>query len=315
VIPLIAWQQYVEQASAVIAGALDPTPVIASPCLGNEINLKLETLQPTGSFKVRGALAALSSHEHVDGDFVIASTGNFALGMAWAASFLGRSVTVVVPEITSSAKLSALSNFSINLVVHGDSKEAAELYARSLARDDLHYLGAATEPTVIAGQATVGTELLNQLDGAFTVVCGIGSGGLASGLGIVARNSGRLEVVGVEAERSPAMSTALRAGSILPITVRSTLADGLAGNLASDSITVDLIKSYVKTIVTVTETEIAESIRYLVREHGVVTEGAGAAPVAAIMAGKMPAAGSTTAVLTGRNIAWETLTDILRESL
>ena len=135
---------------------------------------------------------------------------------------------------------------------------------------------------------------------------------LASGLGIIGSQSGRMNVIGVEAAASLAMSTAVTAGQVVPVEVGETLADGLAGNLEPGVITVDLITEHVTRLVSVTEAQIAEAIRYLVREHGVIAEGSGAASVAAILAGAVPSAGQTVAVITGRNITFEALTAVLR---
>ena len=299
-----------DRAWEIVAAALPATPLVASPALGDGLWLKLETCQPTGSFKVRGALAALSA-AGTSRSVVTASTGNHALGVAWAAHRLGIPATVVVPGSASPVKLAALQRFPATVVVHGDSYEQAEQHARSLASNGLRYLSASSDPDLIAGQATVGIELLTQLPGTLTVACGVGGGGLAAGLGLAASRTGRMTIIGVEAAASPAMSTALRAGQVTPVTVGDTLADGLAGNLEPGSITVNLIRRLVRSLVSVTEEEIANGIRYLAREHGLIAEGAGAVPVAAVLAGKIPVSGQTVTVLTGRNIAEQTLAHVL----
>jgi len=120
-----------------------------------------------------------------------------------------------------------------------------------------------------------------------------------------------MTVIGVEAAASPAVSTAIRAGHVVEIEVGHTLADGLAGNLQPGSITVDLIREHVHSLISVTDKQIAAAMRYLAREHGLITEGAGAAPVAAILAGKLPLSGQTVAVISGRNIAPQTLAQVL----
>ncbi len=297
-----AWQ--------VVAAALPATPLMASPALGDGVLLKLETCQPTGSFKVRGALAALSA-AGISHGVVTASTGNHALGVAYAAHRLGVAATVVVPASTSPAKLAALRRFPATVVVHGDSYEQAEQHARSLAASGPRYLSASSDPDVIAGQATVGIELLAQLRGTITASCGVGGGGLAAGLGLAASRSDRMTIIGVEAAASPAMSTALSAGRVIPVQVEDTLADGLAGNLEPGAVTVDLIRQHVHSLVSVTEEQIANAIRYLASEHGLIVEGAGAAPVAAVLAGKIAVSGQTVAVLSGRNIAAQTLAQVL----
>jgi threonine dehydratase len=307
----IDWPAHLARAREVVAAALPATPLVASTGLGQGTVLKLESFQPTGSFKVRGALAALAAAGNGIG-VVTASSGNHALGVAWAAERLGIPATVVVPVSTSPAKLTSLRRFRTSVVIHGDGYEHAERHARSLATDGLRYVSASSNPDVIAGQATIGTELLAQLAGPFTVVCGVGGGALASGLGLVASASGRMSVIGVEAAASLAMSTAVDAGAVIPVEVGKTLADGLAGNLEPGIITVDLIRQHVSRLISVTEEQIAGAIRYLAREHGIIAEGSGAAPVAAILAGAIPVSGHTVGIITGRNISLQVLADVLQ---
>jgi len=307
----IDWAGRLARAREVVATALPATPLVASPGLGEGVLLKLEGFQPTGSFKVRGALAALTAARD-DSGVVTASSGNHALGVAWAAQRLGTPATVVVPVSTSAAKLASLRRFQSTVIVHGEGIEHAERHARSLATDGLRYLSATSSPDVIAGQATIGGELLGQLDGPLTVVCGVGGGALASGLGMIGSQSGRMKVIGVEAAASLAMSAAVSAGRVVPVDVGETLADGLAGNLEPGVITVDLISEHVSGLVSVTEEQIADAIRYLAREHGVIAEGSGAASVAAILAGAVQLTAQTVAIVTGRNIAFEALAAVLQ---
>jgi len=309
--PASEWAARLDRAREVIAAALPPTPVIASPGLGEGVHLKPDSFQPTGSFKVRGALAALSAAGSGHG-VVTASTGNHALGVAWAAHRLGIPATLVVPASTSPAKLAALQRLPATVIVHGGSYEDADQHARARAGNDLRYLSSSSDPDVIAGQATIGSELLAQLPGTFTVVCGVGGGGLASGLGLAASRADPMSVIGVEAAASPAMSTALRAGTVIPVNVADTLADGLAGNLEPGAISVGLIREHLDGLVPVTEEQIADAIRYLAREHGLVAEGAGAAPVAAILAGTIPVAGQAVAIISGRNITLQALAQVLQ---
>lgn len=304
------WAERFGKAREVVATSLPPTPLIPAPALGDGVLLKLESFQPTGSFKVRGALAALSAAGNTGG-VVTASTGNHALAVAWAAQRLGISATVVVPASTSPAKLASLQRFPVALLVHGHRYEDAEQHARSLATGRLRYLSASSDPNVIAGQATIGSELLTQLNGNCMVICGVGGGGLASGLGLAASHSGRMSVIGVEAAASPAMSTAIRAGTVIPVKVQDTLADGLAGNLEPGTISVDLIRQHIRRLIAVTN-QIADAVRYLAREHGLIAEGAGAVPVAAILGGLIQVTGQTVAIISGRNITLPALGDVLR---
>lgn len=290
-----------DRAAAIIRDQLAPTPLVRSPALGGDVLLKLETAQPTGSFKVRGALAALSRPSQ-SAKIVTASTGNHALGVAFAAQRLGRDAAVVMSRRAAPAKLNALGRFPAEVILHGDDYESAEQHARDLANSGFRYLSPSNDPDVISGQATVGIELLNELPGSFTVVCSVGGGGLASGLGLAASRAPRMTVIGVESAASRAVSTAVRAGEVVPVRVGPTLADGIAGNLEPGSVTVDLIRDLVADLVAVTDEEIIAAIRYLAREHGLIAEGAGAAPLAAIMAGRVPASGTVVAVIGGRNI-------------
>ena len=299
----------IERAWRIVSTELASTPLVASPGLHDSPFLKLETFQPTGSFKVRGALAALSRPELVG--VVAASTGNHALALSFAADRLGVQATVVVPATVSAAKLEALSRSTATVIKHGDSFRDAERYARALTGDGLRYVSAYNDPDVIAGQATVGIELLNQIEGSVTVVCSIGNGGLAAGLGVLASLTDRMTVIGVEAAAAPAVSAAIQAGHAVEVDVGHTLADGLAGNPEPGSITIDLIKRHVSSIVSVTDEQIAEAMRYLAREHGLIAEGAGAAPVAAALFDKVPSLGQTVAVIGGRNISLPTLARVL----
>jgi threonine dehydratase len=242
---------------------LRPTPLVASPSLAPGALLKLETLQPTGSFKVRGALAALT--RVAPGERVVtASAGNHALGVAWAAAALEVAATVVVPETAAPPKLAALERFPVELVRHGRSYDEAERHALALAATGRRYVSAYNDPDVIAGQATVAVELLDELLGEpLTIVCPVGGGGLCAGVALWTSAVPGVRVVGVEAEASQAMSAALAAGRAVPVEVRPTLADGLAGNLEPGAVTVGLICAHVAEIVAVTEAELEEAIRFL----------------------------------------------------
>jgi len=153
---------------------------------------------------------------------------------------------------------------------------------------------------VVAGQATLGRELVERLGQDLTVVVPVGGGGLAAGVGLVA---GRAVTVGVVAERSPAMSEAVRAGRVVPVEVGETLADALAGNLEPGTITLELVRDRVASVVAAGEAEIAAAMRFLYAEHGLVAEGGGAAALAAVRAGLVPLRTSAcVAVVTGRNV-------------
>jgi threonine dehydratase len=301
-------------AAAVVGRHVAPTPIVTSPALGTRVVLKLETFMPTGSFKVRGALVAVAQvmDQKPARRVVTASAGNHGLGVAYAASAYGAQATIVVPETASAAKREALARFDVTVLPTGSSYDDAEAHALALSEAGATFVSAYNDPHTIAGQGTIATELFDQVDGLRTIVVPVGGGGLISGVALAAAAREGVRVVGVQAEASPAMLAAVEHGGRRPIDVQPTLADGLAGNLEPDSVTVDLVRRHVDDIVTVSEDEIADAMRFLVRQHGVVVEGAGAVGVAALLQGRIPVDGQPTAVLlTGRNISLDVLAGVL----
>jgi threonine dehydratase len=288
-----------DEAWATVSGRLAPTPLVISD-IGPDAWLKLETLQPTGSFKVRGALASLSRLP-VGHHVIAASAGNHGLAVAWASSILGLRATVVVSEQASPAKIAKLRAQPIELILHGDS-DAAEAYAPTLVGPGSTYVSPYNDTMVIAGQATVGRELETQAPGPLTVVVPVGGGGLLSGVGLWARGHD-VDLVGVEACASLAVSTAVAAGGVTPIVYGDTLADGLAGNIEAGSVTVPLLAG--ARFACVTEPELRAGMRWLMIHHGLVAEGAGAAAVAAVLAGKVTARARLIVLVTGRNVTPE----------
>ena len=172
------------RAKEVLAGRLAATPLIASPLLGDGVMLKLETLQPTGSFKVRGALVAVASAiaDDPNRSVVTASAGNHGLGVAYAAQTLGVRATIVVPENSSPAKQAALGRFDAELVRHGKSYEESEEHALFLSRSGARFISAYNDPDVIAGQGTIALELFEQFPDLTSIVAPVGGGGLLAGL-------------------------------------------------------------------------------------------------------------------------------------
>ena len=298
-----------ESAWQTVHSVLEPTPLVASPIAPNG-SLKLETLQPTGSFKVRGGVAGVSALPH-DQRAVTASAGNHGLGVAWASARLGRQATVVVPEHSSAAKLAALRTYPIELVEHGADYEAAEKYALELgAAEGVSFVSPYNDPLVIAGQATIGRELDSQAPGELTVVAPVGGGGLLAGLALWARSRPGVRLVGVESSESRGISAAVAAGHIVHVPVGDTIADGLAGNLEPGSVTVGLVAG--AQLVAVDDDELRAAMRWLFANHGLVTEGSGAAGIAAVLGGKVDIAGRLVVVVTGRNIAADRFAKILR---
>jgi threonine dehydratase len=285
----------VEAAAGRIRPHLPRTPLVES----DGFSLKLETLQPTGSFKVRGALAALTALERAE-HVVAASAGNHGLAIAWAAQRLGFDATVVVAETASPAKIDAIRRFPAMLVVHGDGYDAAERHALSL---EGRYVSPYNDREVIAGAGTVGLEL-GEPD---TIVVPVGGGGLIGGVGLATA----ARVIGVVPAAFPAMRAALDAGALVEIDGGDTIADGLHGNIEPGSVTFELVRDRAAGVVTVSEDAIEDAMRFLAREHGLVTEGAGAAAVAALRSGAAAAEGRSVAIVSGRNVTLERFARIL----
>jgi threonine dehydratase len=298
-------------AANVVKTTLAATPLVAALDLGQQAWLKVETLQPTGSFKIRGALAALAAAP--DGPIVTASAGNHGLAVARAAGLLGRDATVVVATDASRAKVTRLRRMPVSLVERGAGYIEAEEAALELASRGATFVSPYNDPDVIAGQRTLGLELDRQLEGPMTVVVPVGGGGLLAGLALWAAERGDVRVIGVEAGASTALSASLAAGRVVEVPIGETIADGLAGGLEPGSATVDIVRdSGVVDMVTVDEDELFAAVAELHREHGLVVEGAGAAAVAAVRSGKAaPPDGRVVALVTGRNVT----DDVLRRAL
>ncbi len=303
---------------------LSPTPMVETLVAGATILLKLESMQPTGSFKVRGALAAVAAIP--EGKRILAvSAGNHALGIAWASQRLGIPATVVIAETASPAKRAKLEALPIEVVRYGQSYDEAEAHVIELARDadaDTVFISAYNDPLVIAGAATVLDEIVAQRSrgGPLTVVVPGSGGGLLAGVALRASqltsDDAPITIIGVEAANSPAMSAALKAGQAVEVAVFDTIADGLAGNIEPGSVTVGLILGRIEGFVAVTEAEIHAALRFLASEHGLIAEGAGAATLAALLAGKVPPGNAeVVAIVSGRNIALPRLATVYADSV
>lgn len=305
-----------------IAGAVYRTPLEPSVWLSGEsdadVSLKLECYQPTGSFKVRGATAAISrlTPEERERGVVTASAGNHGLGVAYAASRLGVRATVVVPDNASPAKVAALQRFPIELLRGGASYDTAERKALQIADESgANFVSPYNDRWVIAGQGTIGVELLEDAPALDAVLIPVGGGGLISGIGswLKTINPG-IRVIGVQSAASPAMEQALRAGRLVEIPIEPTLADGLAANIQEGSITFDLARQVVDRVVLVTEEEIAQGVRVAYHELHLALEGSAVVGITALVHRRIPEIASKriALVITGRNIAADRLCELLK---
>ena len=299
-----------------IARHIRHTPLVEldarEPEAGPTRSLKLETLQRTGSFKIRGAASALTAAA-APAEIVAASTGNHGLAVAALARSLGVPCRIFVPATAAPAKLARLRAAGVTPVeVEGDPLRA-ELAARSFADElrDALLVAPYNDPQVILGAATLGLELLEDLPEAPDVLfAAVGGGGLISGLAIAVRARWpRCTIVGCLPEASPAMRDAVAAGQAVESLVRPTLADATAGNLETGSITVAICAALVDRFALVSEAEIAAAMRMALLEHHLVIEGAAALALAASL--RSPERERHIVVLGGGNLGEETLRAIL----
>lgn len=283
---------------------------------GCDVWLKLELVQPGGSFKIRGALNALSVFrvEHPDIPTVVtASAGNHGAAMAIAAEQLGLGLRVHLPVTAPDAKRKSLLAHGATLV-NADSYDAAETNAcADAAESGAPYISPYSHPDVIAGAGTVALEMLEDEPALTSLIVPLGGGGLLAGAALVARgHTGSVRVVGAEAEASPVFTAALAAGKVTPVPVSETLADGLAGNMEPESQTFGLVRDLVDAVALVAESSIETAMRNLLFRERVLSEGAGATAVAALLQGGLGLDGGPIGVMvTGRNVDESTLKRIL----
>ncbi len=286
---------------------------------GNQVFLKLENLQMTGAYKERGALnriLELTPQERERG-LIAASAGNHAQAVSYHASKRGIPAQIVMPIATPLNKVMATRRFGGEVVLHGANyDESCEEAKRRAAESGLTFIHAFDDDAVIAGQGTLGLELLSQTPDIDVVIAAIGSGGLISGMACALKEiNPRIQIIGVQSSRLPSMKAAIDAGHLVTLPVASTLADGIAVRRAGER-TLPMVRKYVDEIVTVEEEEIASAILLLLEREKTVAEGAGAAAVAAILHGKINCTGRRiAAIISGGNIDVGILSRIIERGL
>lgn len=288
-----------------------------SELAGADVWLKLETLQPTYSFKIRGALNAVLEITEQKGTtrprLVTASAGNHGQGLAYAARMAALELTVYVPENAPRAKKETIRRLGAELIECVDYDEAELRAKQHAASGSALFISPYSHPDVIAGAGTIGLEILEQEPAIDSIVVPVGGGGLVSGIAIATHRSGHHpQVIGVEVEASSPFRHGLAAGRIVHIDVGPTLADGLSGNLDPDTITFDIVRRLVDQMVTVTEDHLRDAVVGVLRKERLVAEPAGAAGVAAISGGALKVKDRRTAVvLSGANIDVELLASLI----
>jgi threonine dehydratase len=295
------------------------TPLMSATRLGDQIGvqlwLKAELFQKTGSFKIRGALNCLRhlTTEELARGVVAVSAGNHAQGLAWAAQKVGTQCTIVMSSHASQTKLAATRGYGANVVLVDSIHEAFATAARLVAEDGLVDVHGFDNPHIIAGQGTVGLEIVEQLPDVDVIVCPVGGGGLISGVAIAAKGEGRdLRVYGVEPLGASAMRQSWDRGEPVQLESVNTIADGLAPPMAG-KITYPLTRRYVDDIVTLTEEEIITGVKAVMTSTKLYAEPSGAAATAALLAGKIPVKSGekVVAIVSGGNFDLDKLKTIL----
>ncbi|HIU64626.1 MAG TPA: threonine ammonia-lyase [Candidatus Avacidaminococcus intestinavium] len=289
-----------------------------SKMAGTELFLKLENLQRTGSFKVRGAANCIQNlpAEKKACGVITASAGNHAQGVARAASELGIKATIVMPEAAPLAKIEATKGYGAEVVLAGADYDAAQAAALALqAKTGATFVHAYDQPDVIAGQGTIGLELLAQQPDLDTVVVPVGGGGLLAGMAVAIKETNpRIKVYGVQAAGASAMYLSTHAHKWVATPEVNTIADGIAVKKPG-KVTFDLIEKYVDDIVVVTDDDIAATVLLLMERAKLIAEGAGATALAGIMHGSLTLGQKTAAVLSGGNIDVNMISRIIENGL
>ncbi|MFW9822493.1 MAG: threonine/serine dehydratase [Candidatus Thorarchaeota archaeon] len=297
------------------------TPLIHSEvfselCSGN-VYLKLENLQVTNSFKIRGALNRMSllSKEEKALGIMTASSGNHAQGVALAAKFLNTTAKIFVPLDISKMKLNRIQQYNVTVIQEGNFDEI-EAKAMDLSqKENIPYLSPYNDLEVIAGQGTIGLEIYEQIEKVDSIVVPVGGGGLISGIALVAKTLyPGVEIIGVQTKGASTMYESWKAGKIVKVEEFPTIAEGLLGGLDANAMTFQLIQKYVDSIVLVQEENVKKAIKILWENEGQIVEGAGATAVAYLLEEeKKFARKNVVAVISGGNIDDSLLNKILRE--
>lgn len=307
----------VQQAAALLEGVIERTPVAHSRALsqqlGSDVYFKCENLQKSGSFKVRGAytrMAKLTEEERARG-VVAASAGNHAQGVALAASRLGISARIYMPQGAALPKIAATRDHGAEVVLHGNTVDEALTEAKAYAQlTGAVFVHPFDNEDIIAGQGTLGLEILEQVPDVDTILVGVGGGGLLAGLALAVRAKEeelgkKIRIIGVQAQNAAAYPPSLAADALVPLTKVSTIADGIAVGLPGQ-LPFTIIKNLVDDVHTVSEDDIARALIFLLERNKLVVEPAGSVPVAALISGSLQEKygdlGTTVCLLSGGNI-------------
>ena len=309
------------QAAFTLKDTARKTDLIYSPHFSgkNQVYFKTENLQVTGSFKLRGAyfkISRLSDEEKAAG-IVACSAGNHAQGVALAAQRMGIKATICMPDGAPISKVEATKSYGAEVVLVKGAYDDAYQHALKLQEEEhATFIHPFDDPDVIAGQGTIGLEILDQLKDADVLVVPVGGGGLISGVAYAAKSlKPGIKIYGVQAKEAASMADSLKQDEQVTLSTVNTFADGIAVKHPGD-LTFDLIRKYVDEVVTVTEDEIAVAILALIEKQKLIAEGAGAVSVAAVMSDKIPEEGKNVVCLvSGGNIDVNILSRVITRGL
>ncbi len=313
----------IRKAQEILRGKVLRTPLIYSPTFssmsGVDVYLKLENLQGTGSFKLRGATFKIQSHLKRIGPegVVAASAGNHAQGVALAANRAGLPATIVMPEWASITKQEATKGYGGNVFLEGQSIGDAINKACELAQTGMTFIHPFNDPDIIAGQGTIGLEIFEDLSDADMILVPVGGGGLASGVAIAAKAiRPEVRIIGVQTEACPGAYRAYECGGPTRVEAEKSLADGISIKQVGD-LTFSILQKKVDEIVLVKEEEIAEAILMLLERKRILAEGAGAVPLAALLGGyvKLQKGQKAVLIISGGNVDSHLLDRVIRKGL
>jgi threonine dehydratase len=278
------------------AGAVAKTMCLASRTLPG-VHFKTENFQHTGSFKLRGALSKLTMLD-TKTPVITASSGNHGIACSHAAMTTGHQLTVVLPENVARAKLAKIHSYGTKTILFPGDSGQAEQHAQMLAAQGYVYVSPYNDPWVMAGQGTIGLELLEQLPQIDNIFIAMGGGGLISGVGsVIKATSPQTRVIGVSASNSAALAASIRAGRVVEVAHHDTLADGCAGGMDDDAITLPIARAIVDELIDCSEDQIAVALRHIAWSEKMLVEGAAALALAPLLDGSERWAGQTNVVL------------------
>ncbi len=301
-----------------IKGQADHTPLVPSPFLsdkfGTDILLKLENMQPIGAFKLRGAINAVMNLPEGTKGVTCCSTGNHGRGVAFAAKLRGLRAVICMSELVPKAKVEGIQQLGGEVWVKGQSQDEAMAESRRLcAEEGLVEISPFDDPYVIAGQGTIGLEILSARPDLETLLVPLSGGGLAAGIALAAKAiKPDIQLIGISMDRGAAMAASIEAGHPVDVVEVPSLADSLGGGIGMDNkFSFALCRDLLDQTILVTEEEIYRAMQCLYYEDRIVAEGACVVGIAAMLAGKFKPNGPLATIITGRNLDMDLFTQII----